>query len=65
MVSRSMFEDSVSDLGLNLSDGIPQLLHHRLTLQRFDSVRVGRGRHDNEGDDSSLGARLLQFVVET
>lgn len=60
-----MLENTVTDLGLDFGDGIPQLLHYCLALQRFDSVRVGGSRHDDEGNDSSLGPRLLQFVVKT
>ena len=65
MVSRSMFEDSVTDPMLYLSDGISELLHNCLTFQGLDGVRVGCSRHDDKGHNGGLGTRLLQFVVET
>jgi hypothetical protein len=65
MVSRCMFEDSVTDSVLNFGNRVTKLLHDSLSLQGLDGVRVGGSRHNDEGDDGGLGSRLLESLIQT
>jgi hypothetical protein len=65
IVSSGVLEETVSDPVLDFLNGILQLLDNGLSLERFDSVRVGRSGHDDESDDGGLGSHLLQSVVQT
>lgn len=64
-VTSGVLKDTLANAGSHLRDSLAELLRHGLTLERFDSVRVGRSGHDDERHDSRLGAHLLEAVVET
>lgn len=65
VIPRCMFKKSVSDPVLNLRNRIAELFDDGLPLERFDSVRVGRRRHDDECHNGDSGSRFLEAVVQT
>lgn len=50
MEASSVVEQSCTNTVLDFCDRIAQLLGDCLTLECFDSVRMGRGWHNNKGD---------------
>lgn len=64
-VSTGMFKDSFADTTGHLVDAVFKLGSDGLAFESFDRVRVGSGGHDDECDDGSLGAHLLQTVVQS
>ena len=60
-----MLKDSLANPCGDLVNSLTQLLRHSLTLERFDSVRICRGRHDNECHDGRFRSHLLQSMIES
>jgi len=58
-----MLKDSPSNPFRDLADSLLQLSRNSLTLQSFNSVRVGSSGHDDESDDGSLGSSFLKSGV--
>ena len=57
--AHSMLEKALPNAILDLGDRIPKLLGDSLTLERVDSIRVGRSGHDDKRDNGYLRSRLL------
>lgn len=49
---------------MDFSDCIAELLCDGLSFESIDGIRVGRGGHDDKGDDSDCRACFLQLIVE-
>ena len=64
MEASSVVKEPGADAVLDLGDGITELLGDRLTLERFDRVRVRLGRHDDERHDGDGGASSFEAVVQ-
>ena len=47
-----MIEKTLADTILNFSDGVAELFCDSLSFECFDRIRMCRGRHDDECDDS-------------
>ena len=64
-VPKRMLKDPPSNPLSNLTNSLLQLSGNSLTLECFDSVRVGSSGHNNECDNGSLGSSFLESVVES
>jgi len=64
-VPQSMLEDPPSNPLRNLVDSLLQLSSDSLSLECFDSIRVGSCWHNDECDDSRLGSSFFESVVES
>jgi hypothetical protein len=60
-----MLKDPPSNPLRNLVHSLLQLSSNSLSLQCFNSVRVGSGRHNDESDNGSLGSSFLESGVES
>lgn len=65
MESGCMVKKPRADPVLDFRDCISKLLCDSLPFERFDSIRVCRGRHDDEGDNSDIRSCLLQSVIQS
>jgi hypothetical protein len=64
-VPKRMLKDPPSNPLSNLINSLLQLSSNSLSLQRFNSVRVGSSGHDDECDNSSLGSSFLESGVKS
>jgi len=62
-VPERMLKDSPSNPFCDLADSLLQLSRDSLTLQSFNSVRVGSCGHNDESDDGSLRSGFLKSGV--
>jgi hypothetical protein len=63
-IPQSMLKDSLAYPLGNLIDRLLQCGGNSLTLECFDSVRVGSCGHNDECNHGSLGSSFLESVIE-